>query len=62
MDTLINVAHGFGVALLPINLLYCFIGVSIGMLVGMLPGIGSDPTMALLLPITCREPRPPRSS
>ena len=34
MDTLINVAHGFGVALLPINLLYCFIGVFIGTLVG----------------------------
>ena len=40
MDTLINVAHGFGVALLPINLLYCFIGVFIGTLVGVLPGIG----------------------
>ena len=29
MDTLINVAHGFGVALQPVNLIYCFIGVFI---------------------------------
>lgn len=27
MDVFINVAHGFGVALQPVNLLYCFIGV-----------------------------------
>ena len=40
MDTIINVAHGFGIALLPVNLVYCFIGVSIGTLVGVLPGIG----------------------
>src|ERR1700682_328351 len=52
MDTLVNVAHGFGVALLPINLLYCFIGVFIGTLVGVLPGIGPISAMSLLLPIT----------
>src|SRR3982074_2338623 len=39
MDTLVNVAHGFGVALLPINLLYCFIGVFIGTPVAALPGM-----------------------
>src|SRR6185369_4123147 len=52
MDTLANVAHGFGVALLPINLLYCFIGVFIGTLVGVLPGIGPISAMSLLLPVT----------
>src|SRR5436190_493300 len=52
MDTLINVTHGFGVALLPINLLYCFIGVFIGTLVGVLPGIGPISAMSLLLPVT----------
>src|SRR3978361_2075999 len=51
MDTLINVAHGFGVALAPINLLYCFIGVFIGTLVGVLPGIGPISAMSLLLPV-----------
>src|SRR5215207_830104 len=52
METLLNVGHGFGVALMPINLLYCFIGVFIGTLVGVLPGIGPISAMSLLLPIT----------
>ena len=52
MDTILNVAHGFGVALLPINILYCFIGVFVGTLVGVLPGIGPVGAMALLLPST----------
>ncbi|HEY0570248.1 MAG TPA: tripartite tricarboxylate transporter permease [Enterovirga sp.] len=52
MDIIANVAQGFGVALLPVNLLYCFIGVFIGTLVGVLPGIGPVSAMSLLLPIT----------
>src|SRR5262249_62043516 len=52
MDTLVNVAHGFGVALAPVNLIYCFIGVFIGTLVGVLPGIGPISAMSLLLPVT----------
>src|SRR5499425_1825722 len=52
MDTLVNVAQGFGVALEPVNLLYCFIGVFIGTLVGVLPGIGPVSAMSLLLPVT----------
>src|SRR3979409_1205176 len=51
MDVLLNVAQGFGVALQPINLLYCFIGVFIGTLVGVLPGIGPISAMPLLLPV-----------
>src|SRR5688572_8892832 len=47
-----NVAQGFGVALLPMNLLACFIGVFIGTLVGVLPGIGPVSAMSLLLPVT----------
>ena len=52
METLVNVMHGFGIALLPVNILYCFIGVFIGTLVGVLPGIGPISAMSLLLPIT----------
>ncbi len=52
MDVFFNVAHGVGVALQPVNLLYCFIGVFIGTLVGVLPGIGPISAMSLLLPIT----------
>ena len=52
MDILANVAQGFAVALVPVNLLYCFIGVFIGTLVGVLPGIGPVSAMSLLLPVT----------
>src|ERR1700750_1853516 len=52
MDTLVNVMHGFGIALLPVNILYCFSGVLLGTLVGVLPGIGPISAMSLLLPIT----------
>jgi putative tricarboxylic transport membrane protein len=52
VDILANVAQGFGVALLPVNLLACFIGVFIGTLVGVLPGIGPVSAMSLLLPVT----------
>lgn len=47
-----NLALGFSVAFVPINLLYCFIGVLLGTIVGVLPGLGAPGTMALLLPIT----------
>ena len=52
MDTLNLVMQGFGVALAPINLLYCFLGVFIGTLVGVLPGIGPVSAMSLLMPVT----------
>src|SRR5664279_2111798 len=47
-----NLALGFGVALTPINLLLCLIGALAGTLVGVLPGIGTIATVAMLLPIT----------
>jgi putative tricarboxylic transport membrane protein len=43
---------GFSVALQPVNLLYCFAGVFIGTLIGVLPGIGPVGAMSLLLPAT----------
>jgi TctA family transporter len=52
MDLLANLALGFGVALSPMNLLYCFIGVLLGTLIGVLPGIGPIATIAMLLPAT----------
>jgi len=51
-DILQNVIYGFQVALLPINLMYCFFGVLIGTLVGVLPGLGPAAAIALLLPTT----------
>jgi TctA family transporter len=47
-----NVGFGLGVALQPVNLLFCFIGVTVGTAIGVLPGIGPVATIAILLPIT----------
>ncbi|MBK8063707.1 MAG: tripartite tricarboxylate transporter permease [Betaproteobacteria bacterium] len=52
MSLFSNLALGFGVALTPINLMYCLIGVLLGTLIGVLPGIGPVATIAMLLPIT----------
>ena len=52
MDLLDNVMLGLSVALSPNNLFYCFVGVLLGTIVGVLPGIGAMTTVALLLPIT----------
>jgi len=52
MDLLANLQLGFGVALTLQNLLYCFIGVLLGTLIGVLPGIGPVATIAMLLPAT----------
>jgi putative tricarboxylic transport membrane protein len=51
-DLLSNLALGFGVALTPENLLFCAIGAMVGTLVGVLPGIGTVATIAMLLPVT----------
>lgn len=52
MDFFGDLILGFSVSLSPMNLLYCFIGVGLGVVVGILPGLGSAATIALLLPIT----------
>jgi putative tricarboxylic transport membrane protein len=52
VDLLHNLAIGFNTALSIQNLLYCFVGVLLGTLIGVLPGIGSVPTIAMLLPLT----------
>jgi putative tricarboxylic transport membrane protein len=44
--------YGFGVALEPHNLLWCFIGVLVGNMVGVLPGMGPIATISILLPLT----------
>lgn len=52
LESLTSLAYGFNIALQPQNLFYCFIGVTMGTLVGVLPGIGPTATIALLLPAT----------
>ena len=50
MDTLGHLLHGFSVTLQPHNLFYCFLGVFGGTLVGVLPGLGPQAAIVLLLP------------
>ena len=47
-----NLALGFSVALSLENLAYCFIGVLVGTVIGVLPGIGPLAAIAMLLPLT----------
>ena len=53
-DTLQALMHGFEVALLPVNLLWGVIGVTLGTAVGVLPGVGPALTVAMLLPLTVK--------
>jgi putative tricarboxylic transport membrane protein len=56
MDVLSNLALGFAVALTVQNIVYCFIGVLLGTVIGVLPGIGPVTTVAMLLPISFTLP------
>jgi len=55
-DILSGIAYGFGVAMTPLNLLFCLAGVTLGTFVGVLPGIGPILTIAVLLPVTFNVP------
>jgi hypothetical protein len=52
MSTFEFLFQGILVAMQPMNLLYAFVGVTLGTAVGVLPGIGPALTVALLLPVT----------
>ena len=49
---LLGLSHGFAVALEPQNLMFCFLGVLVGNVVGVLPGMGVLSTISILLPLT----------
>ena len=52
METLNLLGQGLSNAMGPMNLLWAFLGVTIGTAVGVLPGIGPALTVAILLPVT----------
>ena len=56
MDTIVTLLHAFGIALDPLNLLWCTIGVILGTFIGVLPGVGPTAGIAILLPITSMLP------
>ncbi len=47
---------GFAVAMTPFNLLLMFIGVTLGVIIGVLPGLGGANGIAILLPLTFTMP------
>lgn len=52
MELLTNLGDGFAVALSPMNLIYVTLGVLIGTVIGLLPGLGATTAIAILLPLT----------
>jgi putative tricarboxylic transport membrane protein len=52
MDFLANLTMGFGVALTPFNIMMAVAGVTAGILIGALPGVGPPSGVAMLLPLT----------
>src|SRR5919197_1595028 len=56
MDAFASLLHGFTVAADPMNILYMFVGISLGVLIGVLPGLGGANGVAILLPLTFTMP------
>jgi putative tricarboxylic transport membrane protein len=52
MEALTGLAYGFTVALEPYNLAFLMLGVVLGLVVGVLPGLGGTSGVAILLPVT----------
>ncbi len=52
METLSLLASGFETALQPQALLFCFLGVTLGTFIGVLPGIGALAAISMCLPLT----------
>jgi len=56
MDFFSNFATALSVAFQVDNLFYCFVGVFLGTLIGVLPGLGPAGAMSILLPLTFKMP------
>jgi putative tricarboxylic transport membrane protein len=52
MEEISNLAHGFAVAATWHNLLFMLVGITLGVLIGVLPGLGGANGVAILLPLT----------
>ena len=57
METLTHLMVGFGVCMQPFALLMMAIGLILGLLIGVLPGLGGTAGVALLLPLTVLVPK-----
>src|ERR687888_1303063 len=52
MDEIQSLAHGFVVALTLKNVAFMFVGIILGVVIGVLPGLGGANGVAILLPLT----------
>ena len=52
MEEINALMQGFAVALTPMNLVLMFVGVTLGIIIGVLPGLGGANGIAILLPLT----------
>ena len=56
MEELVNLFHGFAVALQPFNIMVMLVGIVLGVVIGVLPGLGGANGVAILLPLTFSMP------
>ncbi|MCC7484449.1 MAG: tripartite tricarboxylate transporter permease [Burkholderiales bacterium] len=56
MDEVSALFHGFAVVLTPFNLMLMFVGITLGVVIGVLPGLGGANGVAILLPLTFAMP------
>ena len=56
MEEINSLMHGFSIALTPFNLALMFVGVVLGVIIGVLPGLGGANGVAILLPLTFTMP------
>ncbi len=56
MEILSNLADGFLISFMPINMALMLVGVTVGLFIGAMPGLGSVNGVAILLPITFLVP------
>ena len=56
MEDICSLLHGFSVALTPYNILLMVVGILLGVIIGVLPGLGGANGVAILLPLTFSMP------
>src|SRR5258705_4353022 len=56
MEEIANLFQGFTVALQPFNIMVMLVGIMLGVIIGVLPGLGGANGVAILLPLTFTMP------
>ena len=52
MEDILSLFHGFAVVVQPFNLMVMLVGIMLGVVIGVLPGLGGANGVAILLPLT----------